>query len=66
MHGYQPICRPSAPPPPPCRTVKAGWFGEYETKESIRAREDYQLYMQGWRDGFDSAKGNQSKPPQEE
>lgn len=43
--------RPAPPPPPPPREV--GFFGE--TRASIRAREDYQVFMDGYRTGFQSA-----------
>lgn len=45
---------PTPPPGPPGRTV--GMFGE--TKESVRRREDYQVYMKGWTDGFNSSKNS--------
>lgn len=54
-NGYQPCsCRPKPPPPPPPRTIYYGWLFSGETKESIRAREDYEKYMEGWKDGFES------------
>ena len=39
------------PKGPPCREIRTGFFGSKETKRSIRAREDYEVYMQGYRDG---------------
>lgn len=47
--------RPTPPPGPPCRIIRDGFFGSKETKESIRAREDYEVYMRGWKAGFNSA-----------
>ena len=49
--------RPKPPPPPPGRTCRTGFFGMRETKESIRAGEDYEVYMRGYRDGRNSIKG---------
>jgi hypothetical protein len=43
---------PLPPPPPPPRTV--GFFGE--TRESIRARREYEIYMRGWQQGFAAAR----------
>ena len=40
---------PRPPPPPPGRQMRSGWFGEYETKESIKARENYEAFMRGYR-----------------
>lgn len=54
-NGYQPCnCRPKPPPGPPLRIIYEGFFFTGETKESIRAREDYEKYMEGWKDGFES------------
>jgi hypothetical protein len=49
--------RPAPPPGPPSRKMHHGFLGVGETKESIRAREDYEVYMCGWSDGFNSRKG---------
>ena len=38
------------PKGPPGREIRFGIFGSRETKKSIRAREDYEVYMQGYRD----------------
>lgn len=48
--------RPKPPPPPPNRIFRTGLLGTKETKDSICAREDYEAYMRGWSDGFNSAK----------
>lgn len=48
---------PAPPPPPPSRTIRDGLFGQRETKESIRAREDYEVYMRGWSAGFAAGRG---------
>lgn len=37
---------------PPCRTFRTTLFGSYETKESIRAREDYEIYSKAYMEGF--------------
>jgi len=51
---------PPKPPGPPCRIMRTGWFGEYETKESKQRRHDYNMYMQGWwKDEFNNIKGNE-------
>jgi len=42
---------PKPPPGPPGRTFRFTIFGSKETKESIRARQDYEVYMRGYRDG---------------
>ena len=43
------------PPPkgPPGRTYKDfGFFGNRETKESVRAREDYTIYIKAYMEGL--------------
>lgn len=42
---------PAPPPPPPPPGRQIGVFGE--TKASIKARQDYEIYMSGYRAGFD-------------
>lgn len=45
--------KPSEPPKgPPCRTLVYGLFGSYETKKSIRAREDYDIYIKAYMEGL--------------
>jgi hypothetical protein len=36
---------PNPPPPPPCRVMKHGWYGIYETPESKQARADWYASM---------------------
>lgn len=43
--------KPPAPPPPPARVV--GFFGE--TRASIRAGEDYRVFMDGHKAGYQAA-----------
>jgi len=38
-----------APPPPPARQFKTGFFGTTETKKSIQNRRDYEMFMKGYR-----------------
>lgn len=46
---------PPPPPPPPCRIFKDILFvGLVETKESKQALKDYNIYMNGYRDGVNS------------
>lgn len=40
--------RPNPPPGPPGRTFEYNWFSSGETKDSIRAREDYRMFMKGY------------------
>lgn len=54
----QGLRKPSPPPGPPNRSFAIGLFGEYETKDSIRQREDYEIYMKGWKDGINSIKAS--------
>ncbi len=49
---------PPPPPPPPGREFKSGIFGTRETKESIRAREDWEIYMKGYNHGLSIGRGN--------
>lgn len=52
-----PMIDKSKPPSgSPGRVFRFGLFGEQETKESVRQREDYETYMRGWRDGFGARK----------
>ena len=57
------VCRPKAPPAPPApphTTRKQSFFsGFIETKESIRRREDYEMYMRGYAHGL--ANGRREK-----
>jgi hypothetical protein len=50
--------RQSEPPKGPPNTIHRclGMFGEYETKESIRAREDYEIYIKAYMEGFAAGK----------
>ena len=50
-------CKPSPPPPPPKRIYKdIPFVGLVETKESKTESRDYEIYMKGWRDGFNAIK----------
>jgi hypothetical protein len=46
---------PPPPPPPPARIV--GFFGE--TRESVQARRDYEIYMAGWSAGLKVGRGQE-------
>lgn len=48
-----PVGMKRAPPPPSPPLRKVGFFGE--TRDSIRAREDYQVFMAGYRAGVQFA-----------
>lgn len=52
--AVKPTPPPAPPKGPPCRTYGGigGIFGQYETKESIRAREDYETYIKAYMEGL--------------
>jgi len=54
MANKQKKLLPKPPEPPPNRTFRCGLLGDKETKESIKLREDYEIYMRGYRDGLGS------------
>ena len=44
------------PKGPPCRTICFGLFGRRETRESIRAREDYAVYIKAYMEGLSAGR----------
>jgi hypothetical protein len=51
------MVRPAPPPPPPCRTFREGFFSGFsETRESIRKREDYEVFMIGYSAGLKNSR----------
>lgn len=40
---------PPPPSPPPMRTFRQGWFSFKETPESIKATEEWVIYMEAYR-----------------
>lgn len=52
-----PKCGKGPPPPaPPNRMFVQGLMGEYETAQSIQRRKDYEIYMKGWKAGYNARK----------
>jgi hypothetical protein len=55
------VKRPKPPPGPPFRTMKETFFsGLIETKQSMQARHDYEMFMKGYR--FALGKPNVPQP----